>query len=128
MLLRCPHVATSRAHGRVPRRLQLVFPLVADGSRTTAEQAQWQLCGLVVTLLLAALGGGLTGEFQPRALNIYIYISPPKTQRNHQKRRGAVEPTRRSSAGGPLGGRGSSVRAQEDSPPHPQEPSCERRC
>lgn len=90
MLLQCPPVATSRAHGRVPRRLQLVFPLVADGSRTTAEQAQWQLCGLVVTLLLAALGGGLTGEFQPRALNIYIYIyiapknptKPPKATRS----------------------------------------------
>lgn len=99
MLLRCPPVATSRAHGRVPRRLQLVFPLVADGSRTTAEQAQWQLCGLLVTLLLAALGGGLTGEFQPRALNIYIYIyrpqKPNETTKSDAERwspRGAARP------------------------------------
>eukprot|EP00076_Gallus_gallus_P029686 XP_015153896.1 ammonium transporter Rh type B isoform X1 [Gallus gallus] len=55
-------------------RLQLVFPLVADGSRTTAEQAQWQLCGLVVTLLLAALGGGLTGAL----LRTKVLRSPPE--------------------------------------------------
>lgn len=93
-----PPVATSRAHGSVPRRLQLVFPLVAEGSRTNAEQAQWQLCGLLVTLVLAASGGGLTGEFQPRALkkhkNKNKSPSPPpqkkKTQLNHQNRRGGA--------------------------------------
>lgn len=44
-------------------RLELVFPLVAQGSRTATDQALWQLGALPITLLLAALGGGLGGEF-----------------------------------------------------------------
>ncbi|NWW85824.1 RHBGB protein, partial [Rhynochetos jubatus] len=43
-------------------RLGLVFPLVAQGSRTVANQALCQLCALPITLLLATLGGCLTGE------------------------------------------------------------------
>lgn len=46
-------------------RLELVWPLVAQGSRTAGEQALWQLCALPLTLLLATLGGSLTGEFCP---------------------------------------------------------------
>ncbi|NXA13301.1 RHBGB protein, partial [Sapayoa aenigma] len=42
-------------------RLELVFPLVAEGSRTAAGQAFFQLCALPLTLLLAVLGGCLTG-------------------------------------------------------------------
>lgn len=40
-----------------------MFPLVAQGSRTASGQAWWQLCALPLTLILAALGGSLTGEF-----------------------------------------------------------------
>lgn len=47
----------------LPCRLELVFPLVAQGSRSVTDQALIQLCALPVTLLLAALGGCLTGEF-----------------------------------------------------------------
>ncbi|XP_074931195.1 ammonium transporter Rh type B isoform X6 [Phalacrocorax aristotelis] len=51
-------LATADAYGG---RLELVFPLVAQGSRTASDQALCQLCALPVTLLLAALGGSLTG-------------------------------------------------------------------
>ncbi|XP_031462150.1 ammonium transporter Rh type B isoform X4 [Phasianus colchicus] len=64
-------LATADVYGD---RLQLVFPLVADGSRTTAEQAQWQLCGLLITLLLAAFGGGITGVL----LRMKVLRSPPE--------------------------------------------------
>ncbi|NXR57624.1 RHBGB protein, partial [Rhadina sibilatrix] len=42
-------------------RLELVFPLVAQGSRTVTDQAFIQLGALPLTLLLAALGGCVTG-------------------------------------------------------------------
>ncbi|NWS28929.1 RHBGB protein, partial [Polioptila caerulea] len=42
-------------------RLELVFPLVAQGSRTVTYQALIQLSALPLTLLLATLGGCLTG-------------------------------------------------------------------
>uniref|UniRef100_A0A672UZ38 Rh family B glycoprotein n=1 Tax=Strigops habroptila TaxID=2489341 RepID=A0A672UZ38_STRHB len=42
--------------------LSLVFPLVARGSRTGTAQALHQLSALPLTLLLATLGGCLTGE------------------------------------------------------------------
>ncbi|KAM9514982.1 ammonium transporter Rh type B isoform 2-T2 [Guaruba guarouba] len=42
-------------------RLELVFPRVARGSRTRTEQALLQLSALPLSLLLAALGGCLTG-------------------------------------------------------------------
>ncbi|NWR41154.1 RHBGB protein, partial [Regulus satrapa] len=42
-------------------RLELVFPLVAQGSRTVTDQALVQLAALPLTLLLATLGGCLTG-------------------------------------------------------------------
>ncbi|NXT73745.1 RHBGB protein, partial [Zapornia atra] len=51
-------LATADAYGG---RLELVFPLVAQGSRTATDQALCQLCALPVTLLLATLGGGITG-------------------------------------------------------------------
>ncbi|NWY53588.1 RHBGB protein, partial [Chionis minor] len=51
-------LATADAYGG---RLELVFPLVAQGSRTATDQAFYQLCALPVTLLLATLGGCLTG-------------------------------------------------------------------
>ncbi|XP_075268206.1 LOW QUALITY PROTEIN: ammonium transporter Rh type B-like [Opisthocomus hoazin] len=51
-------LATADAYGD---RLELVFPLVAQGSRTPTDQALSQLCALPVTLLLAMLGGCLTG-------------------------------------------------------------------
>uniref|UniRef100_A0A8C4USB3 Rh family B glycoprotein n=1 Tax=Falco tinnunculus TaxID=100819 RepID=A0A8C4USB3_FALTI len=53
-------LATADAYGG---RLELVFPLVAQGSRTPRGQALCQLCALPITLLLATLGGCLTGEF-----------------------------------------------------------------
>ncbi|NXE70601.1 RHBG protein, partial [Calcarius ornatus] len=43
-------------------RLELVFPLVAQGSRTITDQALMQLSALPLTLLLATLGGRITGE------------------------------------------------------------------
>ncbi|NWH72452.1 RHBGA protein, partial [Piaya cayana] len=52
-------LATADAYGG---RLELVFPLVAQGSRTASDQAFYQLCALPVTLLLAMLGGCFTGE------------------------------------------------------------------
>ncbi|NWI06294.1 RHBGB protein, partial [Tichodroma muraria] len=51
-------LATADTYGD---RLELVFPLVAQGSRTVAYQALIQLSALPLTLLLAALGGYLTG-------------------------------------------------------------------
>ncbi|XP_075593396.1 ammonium transporter Rh type B isoform X2 [Balearica regulorum gibbericeps] len=51
-------LATADAYGG---RLELVFPLVAQGSRTATDQALCQLCALPITLLLATLGGFLTG-------------------------------------------------------------------
>ncbi|XP_064588800.1 ammonium transporter Rh type B [Zonotrichia leucophrys gambelii] len=42
-------------------RLELVFPLVAQGSRTVTDQAFMQLSALPLTLLLATLGGWITG-------------------------------------------------------------------
>ncbi|XP_005429470.1 ammonium transporter Rh type B [Geospiza fortis] len=42
-------------------RLELVFPLVAQGSRTATDQAFMQLSALPLTLLLATLGGFITG-------------------------------------------------------------------
>ncbi|KAM8986487.1 ammonium transporter Rh type B isoform 1-T1 [Ara ararauna] len=51
-------LATADAYGG---RLELVFPRVARGSRTRTEQALLQLSALPLSLLLAALGGCLTG-------------------------------------------------------------------
>ncbi|NXC21224.1 RHBGB protein, partial [Corythaeola cristata] len=51
-------LATADAYGG---RLELMFPLVVPGSRTITDQALRQLCALPVTLLLATLGGCLTG-------------------------------------------------------------------
>ncbi|XP_074385811.1 ammonium transporter Rh type B [Zonotrichia albicollis] len=42
-------------------RLELVFPLVAQGSRTVTDQAFMQFSALLLTLLLATLGGWITG-------------------------------------------------------------------
>ncbi|KAK4807823.1 hypothetical protein QYF61_023656 [Mycteria americana] len=53
-------LATADAYGG---RLELVFPLVAQGSRTVTDQALCQLYALPITLLLATLGGSFTGEF-----------------------------------------------------------------
>ncbi|XP_062367395.1 ammonium transporter Rh type B isoform X1 [Cinclus cinclus] len=51
-------LATADTYGD---RLEFVFPLVAQGSRTVTYQALMQLSALPLTLLLAALGGCLTG-------------------------------------------------------------------
>ncbi|XP_038017869.1 ammonium transporter Rh type B isoform X2 [Motacilla alba alba] len=51
-------LATADTHGY---RLELVFPLVAQGSRTVTDQAFMQLGALPLTLLLATLGGCITG-------------------------------------------------------------------
>ncbi|XP_009071991.1 PREDICTED: ammonium transporter Rh type B-like, partial [Acanthisitta chloris] len=50
-------LATADTYGD---RLELVFPLVARGTRTATEQALSQLYALLLTLLLAILGGSLT--------------------------------------------------------------------
>ncbi|NXD29274.1 RHBGB protein, partial [Spelaeornis formosus] len=51
-------LATADTYGD---RLEIVFPLVAEGSRTATEQALIQLSALPLTLLLATLGGFFTG-------------------------------------------------------------------
>ncbi|NWZ45084.1 RHBGB protein, partial [Brachypodius atriceps] len=51
-------MATADTYGD---RLEFVFPLVAQGSRTVTDQALIQLGALPVTLLLATLGGYFTG-------------------------------------------------------------------
>ncbi|NXU38235.1 RHBGB protein, partial [Drymodes brunneopygia] len=51
-------LATADTYGD---RLELVFPLLAQGSRTATDQALIQLSALPLTLLLAALGGCITG-------------------------------------------------------------------
>ncbi|XP_005059053.1 PREDICTED: ammonium transporter Rh type B isoform X2 [Ficedula albicollis] len=51
-------LATADTYGD---RLELVFPLVAQGSRSVTYQALLQLSALPLTLLLAALGGCITG-------------------------------------------------------------------
>ncbi|NXX31609.1 RHBGB protein, partial [Nicator chloris] len=51
-------LATADTYGD---RLELVFPLVAQGSRTVTDQAIIQLSALPLTLLLAVLGGCFTG-------------------------------------------------------------------
>ncbi|NXU78054.1 RHBGA protein, partial [Oreotrochilus melanogaster] len=51
-------LATADAYGD---RLQVVFPEVAQGTRTAQGQGLLQLCALPLTLLLATLGGCLTG-------------------------------------------------------------------
>ncbi|NXM93212.1 RHBGB protein, partial [Sylvia borin] len=51
-------MATADTYGD---RLELVFPLVAQGSRTVTDQALIQLGALPLTLLLAMLGGHITG-------------------------------------------------------------------
>ncbi|NXO25847.1 RHBGB protein, partial [Cisticola juncidis] len=51
-------LATADTYGD---RLEFVFPLVAQGSRTVPDQAVTQLCALLLTLVFAALGGSLTG-------------------------------------------------------------------
>ncbi|NXQ93984.1 RHBGB protein, partial [Sagittarius serpentarius] len=65
-------LATADAYGG---RLELVFPPVAQGSRTATEQALRQLCALPTTLLLATLGGSLTGA----VLKMKGLRSPPDT-------------------------------------------------
>ncbi|NWV45769.1 RHBGB protein, partial [Daphoenositta chrysoptera] len=57
-------------------RLELVFPLMAQGSRTVTDQAFIQLSALPVTLLLAALGGCITGA----VLKTKVLRSPPDAQ------------------------------------------------
>ncbi|KAM4755828.1 ammonium transporter Rh type B isoform 3-T3 [Cyanocitta cristata] len=57
-------------------RLELVFPLIAQGSRTITDQALIQLSALPLTLLLAALGGCLTGA----VLKTKVLRSPPDAQ------------------------------------------------
>uniref|UniRef100_A0A8C6JAC2 Uncharacterized protein n=1 Tax=Melopsittacus undulatus TaxID=13146 RepID=A0A8C6JAC2_MELUD len=52
-------LATADAYGG---RLELVFPQLAGGGRSRTEQALLQLSALLLSLLLAGLGGCLTGE------------------------------------------------------------------
>ncbi|NXI39510.1 RHBGB protein, partial [Galbula dea] len=66
-------LATADAYGG---RLELIFPLVAEGNRTAPTQALCQLCALLITLLLATLGGCLTGAI----LRTKGLRSPPDTR------------------------------------------------
>ncbi|NWX10816.1 RHBGB protein, partial [Caloenas nicobarica] len=62
-------------------RLELVFPLVAQGSRTATDQALCQLCALPITLLLAAVGGCLVGAL----LKLKVLRSPPDPRYQESK-------------------------------------------
>ncbi|XP_074895632.1 ammonium transporter Rh type B [Buteo buteo] len=66
-------LATADAYGG---RLEFLFPLVAQGSWTATDQALCQLCALPITLLLAMLGGSLTGA----VLKVKGLRSPPDTR------------------------------------------------
>ncbi|XP_053822980.1 ammonium transporter Rh type B [Vidua chalybeata] len=66
-------LATADTYGY---RLELVFPLVAQGSRTVTDQAIIQLSALPLTLLLAGLGGCLTGA----VLKIKVLRCSPDAQ------------------------------------------------
>lgn len=66
-------LATADTYGD---RLELVFPLLAQGSRTVTDQALIQLSALPLTLLLAALGGSITGA----VLNFKALRRPPDAQ------------------------------------------------
>ncbi|NXH28417.1 RHBGB protein, partial [Myiagra hebetior] len=66
-------LATADTYGD---RLELVFPLMAQGSRTVTDQVLIQFSALPLTLLLAALGGCLTGA----VLKIKVLRSPPDAQ------------------------------------------------
>ncbi|XP_010562489.1 PREDICTED: ammonium transporter Rh type B [Haliaeetus leucocephalus] len=66
-------LATADAYGG---RLEFLFPLVAQGSWTATDQALCQLCALPITLLLAMLGGSLTGA----VLKMKGLRSPPDTR------------------------------------------------
>ncbi|XP_025968614.2 ammonium transporter Rh type B isoform X1 [Dromaius novaehollandiae] len=71
-------LATADAYGN---RMELIFPHVADGSRTASYQAVWQLCALPVTLLLVLLGGSIAGAI----LKIKRLGSPADTQHLENK-------------------------------------------
>uniref|UniRef100_A0A8C3BG58 Rh family B glycoprotein n=1 Tax=Cairina moschata TaxID=8855 RepID=A0A8C3BG58_CAIMO len=71
-------LATADAYGG---RMESVFPLVAQGSRTASGQAWWQLCALPLTLILAALGGSLTGAL----LGTRALRSTPKSPERESK-------------------------------------------
>ncbi|KAM9623071.1 ammonium transporter Rh type B [Morphnus guianensis] len=66
-------LATADAYGG---RLEFMFPLVAQGSWMATDQALCQLCALPITLLLATLGGSLTGA----VLKMKGLRSPPDTR------------------------------------------------
>ncbi|XP_041253305.1 ammonium transporter Rh type B [Onychostruthus taczanowskii] len=66
-------LATADTHGH---RLELVFPLVAQGSRTITDQALIQLSALPLTLLFATLGGFITGTI----LKIKVLRCSPDAQ------------------------------------------------
>ncbi|NXQ02309.1 RHBGB protein, partial [Vidua macroura] len=66
-------LATADTYGY---RLELVFPLVAQGSQTVTDQAIIQLSALPLTLLLAGLGGCLTGA----VLKIKVLRCSPDAQ------------------------------------------------
>ncbi|NWT19930.1 RHBGA protein, partial [Vireo altiloquus] len=66
-------LATADTHGD---RLELVFPLMAPGSRTVTDQALTQLGALLLTLLFAVLGGWIAGV----VLKTKVLRSPPDAQ------------------------------------------------
>ncbi|XP_005411732.1 PREDICTED: ammonium transporter Rh type B isoform X1 [Chinchilla lanigera] len=66
-------LATHEAYGD---GLEDVFPLIAEGQRSTTSQAVHQLFGLFVTLAFAFVGGSLVGLL----LKLPILDSPPDSQ------------------------------------------------
>ncbi|XP_051849761.1 ammonium transporter Rh type B isoform X2 [Antechinus flavipes] len=69
-------VAALATHQIYGEGLEKIFPLVAKGHRSATSQAVYQLLGLFVTLVLAALGGGIGGLL----LKLPCLSSPPDSQ------------------------------------------------
>ncbi|XP_077647464.1 ammonium transporter Rh type B isoform X1 [Urocitellus parryii] len=69
-------VAGLATHDAYGDGLESVFPLIAEGQRTAKSQAIYQLFGLLVTLVLAVVGGSLGGLL----LRLPCLDAPPDSQ------------------------------------------------
>lgn len=69
-------VAGLATHDSYGEGLESVFPLIAEGQRSSTSQALHQLFGLFVTLIFASVGGGLGGLL----LRLPFLDSPPDSQ------------------------------------------------
>ncbi|XP_029791833.1 ammonium transporter Rh type B isoform X2 [Suricata suricatta] len=97
-------LATHEAYGD---GLGSVFPLVAGGRRSATAQAVFQLCGLLVTLTFASVGGGLGGLL----LRLPFLGPPPDSQCFEDRIYWEVPGEREEEAQGSLGAEETDTRA-----------------